>query len=381
MSALRIIIYFGFVSLFADVTYEGARSITGPFLKTFGASAFLVGFVSGLGEFIGYGLRVLSGYISDKAKAWWTLTILGYALNLIAIPLLGLTKSIEIAIVLILMERLGKAIRTPSRDTILSFVTKKMGEGKGFGIHEAMDQIGALVGPLFVSLIFFLKGGFKESFLFLGIPAIFCITFLFLVKRNTHMEDYTQTTSAKEEILSPTFWHYLLFVSISTFGFIHFQVISYHFAKKEIFSLKYIPLLFALAMGIDAISALLSGFFFDKRGFSILILVPILSIPSIPLLFSSFNYFAIFGVVLWGFVLGMQESIMRAAIAKIAPVKKRGLSYGIFNSVYGLSFFLGSAIMGYLYDLKPLYLIYFSIILNFISLFIFLKLKLFEVGK
>ncbi len=373
MSAIRILIYFGLVSLFADVTYEGARSITGPFLKTLGASAFLVGFVSGFGEFVGYGLRILSGYISDKAKIWWQLTIIGYGLNVVAIPLLGLTKSIEIAVFLILLERFGKAVRTPSRDTILSFVTKKMGEGKGFGIHEAMDQIGALLGPLIVSFVFFLKGSYKESFLFLGFPAIFCMLFLFIAKKSTNLYDFIPQEKPKEENLSPLFWYYLLFISASVFGFAHFQIISYHFVKINLFSLKYIPLLFAIAMGIDAISALLAGIYFDKKGMSSLLFVPILSIPSIPLLFSSNKSFAIIGVILWGFVLGMQESIMRAGIGKLAPVKKRGFSYGIFNSLYGLSFFLGSTIMGYLYDLKIIYLIYFSIFFNLLSLFIFLK--------
>lgn len=374
-------IYFGLVSLFADVTYEGARSIIGPFLKTLGASAFLVGFISGFGEFLGYGLRIISGYISDKAKIWWQLTIIGYGLNVIAIPLLGLTKSVEIAIILILMERFGKAIRTPSRDTILSFVTKKMGVGKGFGLHEAMDQIGALAGPILVSFIFFLNGSFRESFVILGIPAILCMLFLFIAKKSTKLEDYINKDTSKEEKLSISFWHYLLFISISTFGFIHFQIISFHFAKTNLFSLKYIPILYSIAMGFDAISALLSGFYFDKKGMSTLIFVPILSIPSIPLLFSSNIYFAVFGIFLWGLVLGMQESIMRAGISKLAPIKKRGFSYGIFNSIYGLSFFLGSSIMGYLYDLKINYIIYFSVILNILSLIIFLKLKIYKIGK
>ncbi|MEJ5165772.1 MAG: MFS transporter [Thermoanaerobaculia bacterium] len=381
MSALRILIYFGFVSLFGDMTYEGARSITGPFLKTLGASAFLVGFVSGLGEFVGYGLRILSGYISDKAKLWWQLTIAGYALNILVIPLLGLTKSLEIAIILILLERLGKAVRTPSRDTILSLVTKKMGEGKGFGIHEAMDQIGALLGPLVVSLIFFLKGSYRESFLALGIPAIFCLIFLWLAKKETKLEEYIQEQKEREDSPNKFFWYYLLFISFSVLGFVHFQVISYHFAKIDLFSLKYIPLLFAIAMGIDAFSALFSGFLFDRKGFSILLSVPFMSIVSIPLIFSSSKFLAFFGILLWGIILGMQESIMRAGISKLAPVKKRGFSYGIFNSLYGLSFFIGSALMGYLYDLKPLFLVLFSIFFNILSLFLFLKFKIYKLGR
>lgn len=381
MSALRILLYFGFVSLFADMTYEGARSITGPFLKTLGASAFLVGFVSGLGEFVGYGLRIISGYISDKAKIWWELTIIGYALNILAIPLLGLTKSLEIAIILILLERLGKAIRTPSRDTILSLVTKKMGEGKGFGIHEAMDQIGALLGPLVVSLIFFLKGSYRESFLALGIPAIFCLIFLWLARKNTKLEDFMEKQKEKENIPDKFFWHYILFIFFSVLGFVHFQVISYHFSKIDLFSLKYIPLLFALAMGIDAFSALFSGLLFDRKGFAVLLSVPFMSIISMPLIFSSSKFYALIGILLWGIVLGMQESIMRAGVSKLAPVKKRGFSYGIFNSLYGLSFFIGSALMGYLYDIKPVFLVSFSIFFNLISLFIFIKFKIYRLGR
>ncbi len=381
MKGFKVILFLGLVSLFADMTYEGARSITGPFLETLGASALLVGFVSGFGELVGYGLRIFFGYISDKTRAWWTLTTIGYGVNLIVIPLLGFAKTYEVAIFLILMERFGKAIRTPSRDTILSLVSKKVGEGKGFGIHEALDQVGALLGPLIVSLVFFLKGSFKESFLVLGVPVIFCMYFLFLAKKTTELSDYGEGERRGEEKLKREFWYYLLFISISVLGFVHFQIISYHFFKKEIFALKIIPVLFAIAMGIDALSALFSGYLFDKKGMATLLIVPLLSIISVPLLFTPNKIYAILGVLLWGIVLGMQESVMRASISKLAPIKKRGLSYGIFNSVYGFSFFLGSTIMGLLYDIKPLYLIYFSLTLNLISLIIFLKLKLHHFGK
>lgn len=177
-SAIKFVVLIGLVSLFADMTYEGARSITGQYLAVLGASATVVGLVAGVGEFIGYGLRLVSGYISDKTRQYWMLTIIGYMLNLFAVPLLALVGRWDLAAALMILERIGKAIRTPARDAMLSHATRAVGSGWGFGLHEAMDQVGAMLGPVIVAAVLYLKGGYETSFGILVVPALLAITVL-----------------------------------------------------------------------------------------------------------------------------------------------------------------------------------------------------------
>jgi MFS family permease len=148
--AVKFIILMGIVSLFADMTYEGSRSITGPYLAILRASAVTVGFVAGFGELTGYVIRFFSGYLIDRTHSYWTITLIGYLINLIAVPLLALAGSWEVAAALIIVERIGKGIRVPSRDVMLSHACSQVGQGWGFGLHEALDQIGAILGPLIV---------------------------------------------------------------------------------------------------------------------------------------------------------------------------------------------------------------------------------------
>lgn len=127
--ALRFILTLGLLSLVTDMVYEGARSILGPFLVTLGASAAAVGFISGVGEFVGYGLRVAAGYLADRTQRYWTFTIAGYLLTVVAVPLLGLVGRLDLAFALVIAERLGKAIRTPARDALLSHASHGIGRG------------------------------------------------------------------------------------------------------------------------------------------------------------------------------------------------------------------------------------------------------------
>ncbi|MEM4311949.1 MAG: MFS transporter [Nitrososphaerales archaeon] len=373
--ALKFIFLLGFVSLFADITYEGGRSIVGPFLAFLGASAFLVGLASGLGEFLAYGLRILSGYFGDKKSMHWFLTFFGYTLTSVSVPLLALAGNWELALILIILERVGKGVRAPSRDTILSSATVKIGRGYGFGIHEAIDQIGALIGPIIVSLIIYFKGGYTQSFSLLALPALVSISLLFFAKRFYHelpVEKDKVEVKASEVKLPRVFWFYLIFVMLSAGGFVHFQLISYHFKVFYLFPDEQIPLLFALAMGIDALIGLMMGKLYDKVGFLSLIAIPILTLP-IAYFALSFNYpLMILSMILWGAVMGIHETVMRAYIADITSLRRRGLAFGIFNTAYGSAWFLGSLLMGMLYESNILYLIYFSTILEIIALIIFL---------
>jgi len=370
--ALQFIILLGLVSLFGDVTYEGARSVSGPFLCTLGASAAIVGLVAGLGEFLGYALRLVSGYMADRTGKYWTFVFVGYGL-LLSIPLLALAGYWEIAAVLIVLERLGKAIRTPARDTILSYSTKEVGRGWGFGIHEALDQIGAFIGPLMFSAVFFLRGGYQTGFTILWLPALLTLGILAMAKRKIPSPEvmerpHESTPSALGGSLPQSFWVYTLFAFLSVAGFANFQIISFHFKVRSVIPMAQIPLFYAMAMGVDALVALVIGKTYDKIGLMSLIALPLLSIP-IPFLGFSASYgLAVAGVALWGAAMGVQETIMRAAIADLTPMERRGLGYGIFNTAYGASWFMGSLLMGVLYEISIKYIILFVLAMQILAL-------------
>jgi MFS family permease len=369
-AALKFVILLGIVSLFADMTYEGARSITGPYLAILGASGTIVGIVAGFGELIGYSLRMVSGYISDKTGKYWTITLLGYGINLLAVPLLALAGRWEIAAVLMITERLGKAIRTPARDAMLSHATAKMGRGWGFGLHEALDQMGAMLGPLIVAGVLYFRGGYQMSFGVLLVPALLALSVLvaarLLYPRPRAFEE--GVVKLESNVFPKVFWLYLAAIALIAAGYVDFPLIAYHFKRVSIVSDDWIPIFYTVAMGVDALAALLFGRLFDRRGFSILIVAALISLIFAPLVFLGGFPFALLGMVLWGVGMGAQESIMRAAIAGMVSMDRRGSAYGIFNTGYGIFWFLGSVLIGILYDISIPYLIIFSLLIQLSSI-------------
>lgn len=375
--ALRFIVLMGVVSLFGDIVYEGARGVTGPYLALLGASASVVGLVGGLGEFIGYALRLFSGFMADRTKAYWLFTFIGYGL-LVSIPLLSFAQSWQIAVLLILLERAGKAFRSPARDTILSYATKEVGRGFGFGLHEALDQIGAIVGPLIFSAILFAGGNYRLGFSVLWIPAMMVPVVLCIARnRLPHPEklEIAHESGSKDNTLfSKTFVLYSLFTFFAVAGFANFPLIAYHLKMKTIVGDAQIPALFALAMGVDALTALIIGKTYDRMGLKILIIVPLLSF-FIPLLaFSDMLVGVIIGTILWGIVLGIHETIMRAAVADLTDINRRGSAYGIFNTLYGLSWLLGGTLMGMLYEQSVYTLMLLAALFEVVSIPLFLML-------
>lgn len=376
-TALKFIVLLGVVSLFADATYEGARSINGPYLALLGASATTVGFVAGLGELIGHSLRLVSGYISDRIGRYWAITIFGYTLNMLAVPALALAGCWEIAAMLMITERIGKAIRTPARDAMLSHATKEIGRGKGFGLHEALDQIGAVLGPLTVAGVLYFREGYRAGYIILFVPAVMAISVLVTAKwlypqpRNLEVGQPELETKG----IPKKFWLYLIAVVLIAAGYADFPLIAYHFKKVSVVSDAWIPLFYAIAMGVDAIAALFFGNLFDRNGISILIVAALFSMLFAPLVFWGNFPVAIIGAALWGIGMGAQESIMRAAVAEMVPITRRGTGYGIFNTGYGIFWFLGSALMGVLYDFSLTFLIAFSVVIQLASVPLLLLVK------
>ena len=364
-NAFTFVVLLGLVSLFADMTYEGARSVTGPFLALLGASSITVGFMAGFGELVGYGLRLASGFISDRTRKYWAITITGYAINLLAVPALALANHWELAAALMIAERMGKALRNPPRDVMLSHATQKMGRGWGFGFHEAMDQIGAVLGPLLVALTQALRGEYRVAFAFLLIPAVLALATL-LVARFLYPRPQDLETSSPEKDSAKgfprVFWLYLAAIACIAAGYVDFPLIAFHFEKARTVSQEVIPLLYATAMGADALAALFFGRLFDRYGFAVIAAAAAVSLFFAPLVFAGTLIAAIVGMILWGIGMGAQESIMRAVVAEMIPSHKRGAAYGVFNTGYGIAWFLGSALMGWLYGVSLVLLIAFSMI-------------------
>jgi MFS family permease len=377
---MYFIILLGIVSLFGDVTYEGARSVAGPYLgDTLGAGPVVVGLVAGIGEFVGYGLRLASGYLVDRTKTYWLLTFIGYGL-LLSIPLLAFAGHWQLAAVLIILERMGKAIRSPARDTMLSYATKEVGRGWGFAVHEALDQIGAVIGPIVFSLVLLFHGDYREGFTLLWIPALLTLAVLAIARKKVPSPQKLEAPgeTSRPNIrgkLPKVFWFYTVFTLLSMAGFANFQLISYHLKVQAIVPDAQIPLIYAIAMGVDALAALLAGKTYDRIGLISLLAVPLLTLP-IPFLAFSHSYsLVLIGMVLWGVVMGIQETTMRAAIADLTPIERRGFGYGIFNTAYGAGWFLGGALMGLLYGLSINYLILFVVVMELISIPLFFLVR------
>ncbi len=369
-TAFRFVMLLGVVSLFADMTYEAARSITGPFLAILGAGATVVGLVAGLGELIGYGVRIIFGIISDRTRRYWAITIVGYAVNLLAVPALALAGRWEIAALLIMAERLGKAVRTPARDAMLSHAAHDVGRGWAFGIHEAMDQIGAMIGPVFVAAVLAWKGRYEYGFAVLVVPALLALSVLALA-RVLYPQPHDLEPSflvGEPGGLRPVFWLYLCAVACIALGFADYPLAAFHMKTTRIVPDTWIPLIYAGTMGVDALSAVVFGRLYDKKGFSVLLIMIALSAWSAPLVFLAGPSSLLLGMILWGVGMGAQESIIRAVVADIVPRDRRATGYGVFNAGFGIAWFLGSAFMGFLYDRSMIGLVAFSTLSQLLSL-------------
>jgi len=393
--AFQLIITLGIISLLGDIIYEGARGVSGQYLQILGVNAATVGFIVGLGELLGYLFRLVSGFFADKTKSYWLFTIIGYGL-LISIPLISLTGIWQIAAVLIILERIGKGVRTPARDTIASHASKQIGSGYAFGIAEFIDQIGAIIGPLIFSFVLVrvvtgqnLIAVYQQGFSFTWLPYILLLGMLWFAytrfKNSEELETAVQQKGDDEKELPKVFWLYALFVFITTVGFVSFALVGFHLKKYGILNDAYIPLLYAVAMGaIDAIVGLAVGKMYDKlnkrsgnhkSGLVLLLAIPI-SAALVPIfVFSKTLVFIIVGTVLFGFGMGLQEVIMKAAVADMTPLAKRSTAYGIFNLSLGLAFFVGGTLSGFLYDYSVTSLIIFLTTIELMAIPVFYVMK------
>ncbi len=373
-AALRFVLTIGIANFFADFTYEGARGIVGPFLGSLGASAAIVGFVAGLGELMGYGLRSVSGYFADKSHRHWAFAFVGYTVNLLAVPALALATRWPLAATLVVAERTGRGIRKPTVEAMLSYAGKSIGAGWVFGLNEALDQAGATIGPLLMALILYLNGGFRTGFAVLLIPALLCLAIL-VAARLLHpppheLEQGAEHTFATTKLTCP-YWIYLAAGLLIAAGFADFALIGFHFHKANTVSPNLIPVFYAVAMASSAIASIPLGRLFDRFGPNISLFAFLISAAAAPFVFLGTSVAALIGMVFWGIGISAQGSLLQAMLTGVIPPQKRSTAFGLFDTGYGIAWFLGSAVMGLLYDRSIVAVALFSVSLQLAALPIF----------
>ena len=376
-AALKFVFTIGVLSFFADFTYEGARSVYGPFLALLAANAATVSAVTGFGELVGYGFRLVSGRWADETHRFWPIAIAGYFLQLLAVPALALARNWPTAAVLIILERFGRATRNPPRDAMLSHAGSEIGFGWAFGMHEALDQFGALFGPLMVAGVLAWRGNYRLAFAALVVPMAICLT-LVLVAHHLYPRPHdleVKTGDIHTRGLPGVFWIYLAGASLVAAGFADFPLIAYHFTKAASVPPDWVPVAYAIAMATSGAGSLVFGRLFDRIGFGLLIPLTLITAGFAPLVFLGSFWPALLGAAVWGVGMGVHESIIPAVVAPMVSPDRRASAYGLFTAGYGMSWFIGSVIMGVLYDHSVAATIVFCIAMQLAAIPIFLVVR------
>jgi MFS family permease len=352
----RVVAWFGVVSLAADMVYEGARSVTGPFLASLGASALVVGLVTGAGEAAALGFRLFSGPLADRSGRYWSWTVVGYAMTVVCVPLLALSPfvgslGLGLASVLVVLERTGKAVRSPAKSVLLADAARTVGRGRGFAVHKALDQVGAFAGPLLVAGVIALSGVTWPGFAVLALPGVVAMVLLLRLRVALTAPGPRASNDAVPDGPMPRAFHLLtLACALATFGLLTFGVLSFHLADDGLVAVAWVPVVYAAAMGVEAVSALATGFVFDHVGGRTLVVLPPL-VACVPLLaFSSSRPVAVAGILVWGLATGILDSTVKALVAETVPRSRLGTAYGAFAAVQGIAALAGGGVAGWLYS-------------------------------
>jgi MFS family permease len=353
-----VVVGFGVISLAADMVYEGARSVYGPLLGSLGASAVVVGAVTGASEAAALVLRVVSGPLADRTGRYWTLTIVGYALTAICVPLLAITPllgsaGLAAAAALILAERIGKAVRSPAKSTLLADAAAEVGMGRGLGVHKALDQIGAFAGPLVVAGLIAATGAIWPGLAALALPGGVAMALLVLTRRRLPAPPAAGkpgTLVPREGVPPAAFLRFAVGTAACTAGLVTFGLISFHLVRRDIVPTAGVPLLYAAAMAAAALAALLTGVLYDWFGPRVLLALPPLVAAVPALAFGASLTAAVTGVLLWGAAVGVQDSTVKALVADLVPRERRATAYGVFAAAQGAGALIGGIAAGALYE-------------------------------
>ena len=372
--ALAFILTIGALSFFADFAYEGSRSVLGPWLGVLGASAFAISSTTGAGELAGYALRLLSGPAADRTGAFWPIIITGYVIQMLSVPAMALVHTWPQAAALLVAERVGKALRNPPRDALLAHAGRRLGGyGWAFGLHEALDQTGALFGPLLVAAVLASKGDYRMAYAALGVPAALNLT-LVLVARLTYprpQELEGEPVDLAGRGLRSDFWIYLAGAALVAAGFADYPLIAFHWHRDGAVGVEWVPILYAIAMAVSGTGSVVFGRLYDRHGLKVLIPLTLASALFAPLVFYGSFGVALAGAAVWGLGMGVHESVIPAALAHRVPATRRASAYGLFTAGYGIAWFAGSVVIGALYQWSILAMVAFCMLCQLAALPLF----------
>ena len=363
-SPFTFVLMMGVVNLFGDMTYEGGASINGPFLGTLGGSAAAISIIAGLGEFLGYSLRSVSGYIADRTGKHWPITFVGYSINLLAVPAMALATSWQLAAGLILAERIGRAIRKPTVEAMLSYSTGKHGKGWVYAVNTAMDETGAAVGPLLVALVLFLHGNYRIGYALLLISSLLALASVAAARVVFPLPARLEAGGEKTALakgFTAGYWLYMVAGTFFAAGLMSFELISYHLSSSGTVTPHWIPLFLAISTGIGVLVSLMLGRLYDRIGIWIVVAAVCVTALFPPLVFLGGFWVALAGMILWGVGYATQDTLLKALIASVLPEGRRNLAFGLFYLGYGGGWLAGSVATGLLYDRSRMALIVFAV--------------------
>lgn len=372
-AAFAFVLTTGIVNLFGDITYEGGASINGPFMASLGASAAIVSITAGLGEFLGYALRLGSGYFADRTGRYWLITFVGYIVNLLAVPAMALAGSWQVAAALVVAERTGRALRKPTVEAMLSYTTGELGKGWVYGLNTALDEIGATIGPLLIALVLLLKGDYRTSYAFLLISALAALVALAVARINFPLPSrLEQGRTAPARGLTPSYWLYMLAGALFATGLMSFELISYHLSSSKIASQEWIPVLLAISTAFGVLASLAFGKLYDRIGLPIVVAAVCMSALFSPFVFLGSFYLVLLGMLLWAVGYATQDTLLKAIVAEVLPEGRRNLAFGLYYAGYGVGWLVGSIATGLLYDYSRAGLVAFAMVAQLVSVPVFI---------
>lgn len=371
-SAFAFVLVMGFVNLFADTTYEGGASINGPFMLALGAGAATVSIVAGVGEFLGYALRSVAGYASDRTGKYWLITFVGYTVNLLAVPAVALAGSWPAVALLIFAERVGRALRKPTVEAMLSYTTGTLGKGWVYALNNALDETGAVVGPLAIALVLSRRGSYQTGYALLLLPAVLALASLTVARIVFPLpERLEEGRTAPAKGLTPTYWLYMAAAACFAAGLMSFELISFHLATSKTVTAAWIPFFLALSTVAGIVASLAFGRLYDRVGLPAVLVAIVPSAAFAPLVFFGSFSTILVGMLLWGIGYAVQDTLFKALVASVLPEGKRNLAFGLFYAGYGAGWLVGSIATGLLYETSRLALVIFSMAAQLASVPVF----------
>jgi MFS family permease len=374
-SAFRFVLTLGLVNLFADMTYEGGASINGPFLGSLGATAAAISIIAGVGEFLGYSLRLIAGYVADRTGRYWLITFFGYSINLLAVPAMALADHWLAAAALVFAERAGRAIRKPTVEAMLSYTTSRYGRGWVYALNTALDETGATLGPLLIALVLMGAGGtaYRTGYAVLLASSVLALVTLTVARIFFPAPASLEAgPTAQAKGFTPSYWLYMTAAAFFGAGLMSFEFVSFHFSSKGVVTGFWIPMFLAISTGASVATSLLFGRLYDRYGLRVILVAVLLSALFPPLVFLGGFYTSLAGLILWGIGYATQDTLLKALVAGMLPAGKRNLAFGLFYAGYGCGWLVGSVATGLLYEWSIPLVVAFSMVVQLGSLPLFI---------